>query len=106
MRFRDIFRLEDSKIRAGQHIYNLSFRALMFGLAVVVFGGVSIGLNYFLPVVASELGLGEETQVLLKVGAAVFFVVLVMAAVLLAVGDLLRLVWYYFFGKEEELGED
>ena len=106
MNFRDIFQLEDSTVQTGQRIYNLLVRTLMFALAIVGFAGLAVGLNFLLPVVASLLGLGDETLTLLRAGAAIFFVILVVATLLYSIGDVLTLVWYYLRHGEGENGQD
>ena len=106
MDFRDIFQLEESTIRIGRRIYNLLVQALMFSLAIVGFGALGVGLNFLLPIVASLLGLDDKTQVLLKAGAAVFFVILVVTTVLFGIGDVRRLLWYYWRHGEGKNGGD
>ena len=78
----------------------------MFGVALVALGGMSLGLNFLLNFGAAAYGLDEKTQDYLRAGSASFFVVLVMAAFLFAIGDVVKLVWYYFFGREGEDGRD
>ncbi len=106
MRVRDIFRLEESTIRLGKRIVNLMAKGLMFSLAIVGFGALAIGLNLFLPIVASQLGLDDKTQVLLKAGAAVFFVVLAVTSVLFGIADVCKLFWYYWRDGESKDGRD
>ena len=48
MGLRDIFRLEESTVRAGRRIYNFLIRAVSYGIAIVILGGVSVGLNFCL----------------------------------------------------------
>ena len=95
MRFRDIFELEESTVRLGQRIYNLLARALFFILAIVSFAALGVGLNFLFEIVASLLGLDDNTEILLKAGAGLFFVILVVTTVLFFIGDVLRLIWYY-----------
>ena len=76
----------------------------MFGIAIVFVGVVSVGLNYLQPHAAFILGLDEKTQGMIQAGSAIFFVVLVVAALLFAIGDVVKLVWYYLSGREGENG--
>ena len=106
MSFRDIFQLEESTVRLGKLIYNLLAKALIFSLAIVGFAAFGIGLNFLFEVGASLLGLDDKTEVLLKAGAGLFFVTLVVTAVLFGIGDVLKLSWYYLRHGGGENGRD
>ena len=98
---RDVFRLEESTVVTARRLYNLLVRAVMFGSAIVILGGMSVGFHFLIAYAASFLGLDQKTQDLLKAGSASFFVVLVIVAFLLSIGDVLKLLWYYLSGRDD-----
>lgn len=100
MGLRDVFRLDESTVVTARRLYNLLVRAVMFGSAIVILGGMSVGFHFLIAYAASSLDLDQKTQDLLKAGSASFFVVLAIVAFLLSIGDVLKLFWYYLRGRE------
>ena len=95
MSFRDIFQLEESTARIGNLIYNLLVKALIFSLAIVGYAALAIGLNFLFKVCAPLLSFDDKTEVLLKAGSGLFFVILVVTTVLFGICDVLKLSGYY-----------
>ena len=92
----DIFRLEESTELVGRRVYNFLIRVGIFAAAIVALGALGIVVGILVLYGAELVGLDEKTRYFLTGTSGVLYVLLVTAAFLFAVSDLIQLLWYYF----------
>ena len=100
MSLREVFRLEESTTRQARGVYNLLVKTVIYSVAIVALIGIGVVLNFVIVHGSALIGLDDKTQNLLSTGSKVLYVLYVVLAFILGVGDQLRLMRHYISGEE------
>ena len=101
-----IFELNPSTVATAKRCFNLVATAVIYTVTILVLAFVGFGLGRGLGAIGELVGLDPRTSGFLRITGTVAYAVLVMASLLLMIGDAIKLVVLYLSGWGQNDGED